>query len=359
VIYVQGRGWRYEREWPIARTENQSVHLEHGESGAGTLDSTPPAASGEMSYTGDPTVGVTAGLWDPTGTGVGLPMEQTPDDLRSLAFTGEPIPSDLEITGSPQATLYLAVDTADEAHIVVKLCDVAPDGRSSLITTGWARAGHRPVGELHVPLWATSYVVPAGHRLRVSVSCSDFPRIWPTRTNPKLRVATGARTPSAVSLPTVPPADLPQLKLPVPDPSVKRTPHDIEGVPRWQIIREPAKGAVSVTTGIRNAIGTPAGDGRFEIDRVGRATVTAGRPDSARVEGEATIRLETPQGAHVTVQSRLRVTQNGQDYHASVTVDGQKIFERDWSSGLSEGVAAQVGEPVHDGGGGRVQIRER
>lgn len=67
------------------------------------------------------------------------------------------------------------------------------------------------------------------------------------------------------------------------------------------------------------------------------------------------------------VQSRLPVTQDGQDYHASVTVDGQKIFERDWSSGLTEAVAgigsevlaAEVGEPVHDGGGGRVEIRER
>ncbi len=56
-----------------------------------------------------------------------------------------------------------------------------------------------------------------------------------------------------------------------------------------------------------------------------------------------------------------------QHYHASVTVDGQKIFERDWSSGLSDAVAgigpdvvaAQVGEPVHDGGGGRVEINER
>ena len=359
VIYVQGQGWRYEREWPIARVKSLAVHLDQDQAGVGRLTGKAPAGAKEASYEGDPTVGVTAGLWDPTGTGVGLPMDQTPDDLRSLAFTGEPINSDLEITGSPEASLYLAVDTGEDAHIVVKLCDVAPDGRSELITTGWARTGHRPVQELHVQLWATSYVVPAGHRLRVSVSCSDFPRIWPTRTNPRIRVATGGRTPSAVSVPTVPPADLPQVKLPEPDPNVKRTPHDIEGVPRWQIIREPARGAVSVTTGIRNAIHTPAADGRFEIDRTGRATVTADRPDSARVEGEATIRLETSQGAHVTVQSRLRVTLFGQDYHASVTVDGQTIFERDWSTGLSPGVAAQVGEPVHDGGGGRVEIHER
>ena len=81
------------------------------------------------------------------------------------------------------------------------------------------------------------------------------------------------------------------------------------------------------------------------------------------IEGEATIRLR-PLGSHATVQRRLRITRDGQDYHASVTVNGQKLFERDWSSGLfraigSEDLTAQVGETVHYGGGGRVEIHER
>jgi hypothetical protein len=156
-----------------------------------------------------------------------------------------------------------------------------------------------------------------------------------------MRLATGGRNASAISLPTVPPAETPRGSLPVPDPNVKRLPMDIEGVPRWQIIREPASGAVTVTTGIRNAIHTVTGDGRFEIDRTGRAFVMAARPESARVEGEATIRLETSRGSHVVVQSRLRITHDGQDYHASVTMDGQRIFERDWSSG-SSGVPGEI-----------------
>jgi hypothetical protein len=120
--------------------------------------------------------------------------------------------------------------------------------------------------------------------------------------------------------------------LPVPDPDVKRTPLDIEGSPRWQITRDLASGRVTVSTGIRSAIQTTNRDGRFEIDRIGRASVSATRPDSARVEGEATITLQTPQGSSVIVQSRLRVTQDGQDYYGSVTMDGQIIFERHWAS---------------------------
>ena len=361
AIYVQGQGWRFEREWPIARTNEGRVYFRAGESAAGTLSAEPPAHSGEVAYVADPTVGAMAGLWDPTGTGVGWPLDQTSDDLLSITFTGEPLAEAMEITGSPEATVNVALDGPEELHLVVKLCEVAPDGRSTLITTGWHRMGtHGPVRdgnagavELHVPLWATSYAVPAGHRLRVSVSGSDFPRIWPTRTNPRIRLATGGRTPSAIRLPVVPAAETPQGRLPAPDPSVKRTPMDIEGVPRWQIIREPASGAVTVTTGIRNAIRTVSGDGRFEIDRTGRAFVMSSRPDSARVEGEATIRLLTSKGSNVTVQSRLRVTQDGQDYHASVTMDGQRIFEKDWSSGPER----TGGAVLRDADGGRTTTK--
>ena len=63
------------------------------------------------------------------------------------------------------------------------------------------------VYEFRVPLWATSYHVAQGHRLRVSVSCADFPRLWPTRTNPQIRVFCGGRSKaSAIRLPLVPPA---------------------------------------------------------------------------------------------------------------------------------------------------------
>jgi putative CocE/NonD family hydrolase len=337
TIYVQGQGWRQESEWPIARTAGQRAYLGVNGVGVGFLDEHPVTAVKEVAYDADPTVGVMAGLWDPTGTGLGFPLDQASDDLRSIVFTGQPLPEATEITGSPEASMHIGWEGADELHLVVKLCDVAPDGGSTLITTGWLRAdgasGLASPKQLDVQLWATSYLVEAGHRLRVSVSCSDFPRIWPSRSNPRLRLSTGGSTPSCISLPVVPSAGLPRATPPVPDPSVKRTPLDIEGVPRWQIVQDPGTGTVSVSTGIRSAIRAVNRDGRFEIDRTGRATVMAARPESARVEGEATITLETPLGSKVIVRSRLRITQDSQDYHASVVMDGQEIFDRSWSSG--------------------------
>jgi uncharacterized protein len=344
TIYVQGVGWRCEREWPIARTEERREYLALAPTGDGQLVEQAPATKGEIPYRADPTVGVTAGLWDPTGTGLGAPQDQGPDDLRSITFTGEPLPHELEITGSPEATLHVAVDEGADVNLVVKLCDVAPTGASTLITTGWLKATHRLSHErpeaLHmgatleyrVPLWATSYMVRTGHRLRVSVACSDFPRIWPTPTNPLIRLASGRATPSSIRLPMVPRLDMPCPTLPTPDPDVRRTPFEIEAVPIWTIASDFGRESVAVTTGVRSSISTPSRDGRFEIDRRGEASVARQSPDAAKVEGRATITLQMPSGSTVVVDGELRITQFGEHFSGRVKVDGQTIFDEHWES---------------------------
>ena len=58
---------------------------------AGALGTEASVTESTVAYVGDPTVGLQAGLWDPLGTGLGLPLDQGPDDLRSLTFTTEPL----------------------------------------------------------------------------------------------------------------------------------------------------------------------------------------------------------------------------------------------------------------------------
>mgnify|MGYP002078014823 CR=1 FL=1 len=94
----------------------------------------------------------------------------------------------MEVTGSLAAVLFFSSDQCD-TDIVVRLCDLYPDGRSILIAEGGCRLGvikhetgiqsdHKPgeVARVDVDLWATSFVFAKGHAIRVSVSSSSYPR---------------------------------------------------------------------------------------------------------------------------------------------------------------------------------------
>src|SRR5262249_46731978 len=94
---------------------------------------------------------------------------------------------------------------------------VGPDERSTLITAGWCRIPAQPqaaAGDAgdgagrSAPLKATTislgpaaFALPAGARVRLSVACSDFPRIWPTSSNPELVLGFGPGSASTLSVP--------------------------------------------------------------------------------------------------------------------------------------------------------------
>jgi predicted acyl esterase len=339
TFYVQGGGWRHEDAWPVPGEE---LRLFLGSNG--TLGTQAGASEGSVPYVGDPTVGVQAGLWDPLGTGLGLPLDQGPDDLRSLTFTSEPLPEAIEITGSPLAELRLVLDGGDDVTLVVKLCEATADGRSSLVTTGWLRGTHRvsheqpepiPLGEaldFRVQLWATSYRLAAGSRLRVSVACSDFPRIWPTPANPRLRLLTGGPGGSSVTLPVARPSGLPAPDPAEPDPDVNRMPGLIGYEPRWTIERDLAADSVTVRTGVRLEVHTPGRDGSLLLDHLATARVARARPDEATVRGEARIACRTPSGAFVEVETGTLLTGDGADLRGEVRSDGDVVFERTWET---------------------------
>ena len=143
----------------------------------------------------------------PTG-----PTDQRKAEARSLTFTSEPLPEDLEVTGPVKAVLH-AKSSAVDTDWVVRLSDVYPDGRSILIVDGILRARYRDslsepsliapgrAYRYDVDLWATSNVFKAGHRLRVSVTSSNFPR-WDRNLNTAdepARPARASRPPSTPS----------------------------------------------------------------------------------------------------------------------------------------------------------------
>lgn len=121
----------------------------------------------------------------PTVGGRNLFMESGPKDQRSieerddvLVFTSQPLEEDLEVTGEIIAKLYVSSD-APESDVVVRFCDVYPDGKSILMADGICKVkshGLQAPFEMHFDLWSTSFIAAKGHSLRISISGSNYPK---------------------------------------------------------------------------------------------------------------------------------------------------------------------------------------
>ena len=339
-MFVQGSDtWRHEPEWPIQRIEFQTLHTGKDHS----LSSETSSTASFNSYLTDPTVGAMAGLWDGTSLGIGTPMEQSPDDARSLTFTGAPLAEDLEITGSPEAILYVELESGDDVNLVAKLCGVAPDGNSYMITVGSIK-GNTYVSDEHpapletgkiyqfkIPLFHTSYHVPSGYRLRLSISCSDFPRIWPTVTNPKIKLYSGGDYASTIQIPTVPfgTDPLPPAKIQRPNSTISDLPLAIYGTPIWSIDRDIIDDRLSVTMGAKTKTCLPAG-GTLKIDYSVTASVPRHHPESSRIQGGSIFEADLPGVGLVEVESKTILYKNFIDLEGKVLLNGKKIFEKTW-----------------------------
>jgi hypothetical protein len=155
-------------------------------------------------------VGLDAGAWCAYGNPYDLPPDQRRDDALSLSLDSAPLPDQIEIFGAPELALRVASDRP-AAFVMARLCDVAPDGSSTLITRGALnlchRGGHHDPRELEpganievsVKLKSVAYALPAGHRLRLAFSTNYWPWLWPSPEPATLTISTGG-----ASLLTVP-----------------------------------------------------------------------------------------------------------------------------------------------------------
>lgn len=120
----------------------------------------------------------------PTIGGRNLFLESGAKDQRPLedrkdviVFTSPILKNDVEVTGTIAAKLFFSSDK-NETDVAVRLTDVYPDGRSILIADGLTslKNGTLQTQNVDVDLWSTSIVFAKGHRIRVSVSSSNYPR---------------------------------------------------------------------------------------------------------------------------------------------------------------------------------------
>jgi putative CocE/NonD family hydrolase len=183
-LFVMGENrWRTADDYPWPGARVAPWHLRDG--GALTPEP-PPGAERADAYRYDPEDPV------PTlgGATLNLPggaYDQRPIEGRCLTYTSAPLERDLTIIGNVRGVLHV-MSTAPDTDFVVRLTDVHPDGTSRLLCDGILRAryrasGSRPVpltpGQVHeltVDLWATANTFRRGHRIRLAVTSSSFPR---------------------------------------------------------------------------------------------------------------------------------------------------------------------------------------
>jgi len=197
-IFVMGKNdWREEEDFPLQRATPTRYYLHsskaaNGALGGGTLSTALPAEEPADHYIYDPENAVpTIGgplCCEALATGIG-PEDQRPAETRDdvLVFSTSAFTQNTEVTGPVQLDLYVSTSALD-TDFTGKLVDVWPDGFAQNLTEGILRLRYRnseekpelanpgQVYHIHLDLWATSNVFLPGHKLRLEVSSSNFPR---------------------------------------------------------------------------------------------------------------------------------------------------------------------------------------
>jgi len=197
MIFVMGVDeWRHKADWPLPDTQYRPYYLHSsGEAntlyGDGVLSTELPGDEPADVYLYNPlrpvpTVGGQVIL--PGGNAMG-PCDQWAVELRDdiLVYSTPVLEQEVEVTGPVELRLFVSSSAAD-TDFTGKLVDVYPDGRAMILTEGILRARYRnslsepelmrpdQVYELQLNLWATANVFLPGHRIRLEVSSSNFPR---------------------------------------------------------------------------------------------------------------------------------------------------------------------------------------
>jgi putative CocE/NonD family hydrolase len=220
-----GNQWRTAPDWPVPANDTP-YYLAAG----GRLSTGKPAAAPAtrfVQYTFDPadpcpTIGG-RNLTIPRGPKNQNSIESRPD---VLLFTTPPLDEPVEVTGRVLARLFVSSSAAD-TDLSIRLCDVYPDGKSYLFTDGMLRLRYRNSLEKPEPLvpgavvpvtvdcWSTSIVFNRGHRIRIAVTSSNYPRFdvnpgtgkpWSddgAKVKQSNRIYCDAAHPSCIELPVV------------------------------------------------------------------------------------------------------------------------------------------------------------
>jgi predicted acyl esterase len=337
--------WVAETKWPSPRIACKRHWLDSGRLGDA------PAGKTKLDLRSPQTTGLSAGEWCGFGAPGEAPPDQRGDDGCSLTFDSEPLAERMEILGAPVASLELAADRP-VAFIAVRLNDVAPDGASTRVTYGLLNLAHRNGHEHPQPLepgkrYLTrvalndiAHAFSAGHKLRLAISTSYWPIVWPAPEPTTVSLFTGK---SFLDLPLRPadPADaeLRPFKSPesAPTQATELRPAALKRIVERD--RAANETAYTISSGRADLDGAKVTRIKAVDLEVGHTTVKhfrIGEEDPASAQAEVIQKTWFGRGGWKTrVETRTRFSSTPEDFvlEAELTAfeADEQVFNRSWS----------------------------
>ncbi|MFC9004394.1 CocE/NonD family hydrolase [Streptomyces microflavus] len=292
--------------------------------------------------------GLDAGRFFPFGNDADLPPDQRDEDAKSVSFEFPVEEAPIEILGRPRVKLRIRMDVP-RGQAIARLCDVAPDGSSTLVTRGVLNLAARhgrdrtddwtpgETEDVTFDLNGIGHTFPPGHRIRLAVSSSYWPWIWPQAGSAGFTLDADG---SFVELPVRRHTEDPAITFGEPEqaePLGVVYPVTLEEPrPERLVVRDVAKGEWRLEVDPRYGGTRVYPDGlEFTEDALETYTIQQDDPLSARTRSDWRIRLHRPEMSwDVEIETRSEIAADDNDFITSDEVickdGGEVVFHRTW-----------------------------
>jgi putative CocE/NonD family hydrolase len=325
--------------YPLTSTQHHEFFL-----GDKNLSTQLANASSSDLYLNRPTHGTASSFcWGAGAQPNGLFRDLRPDESVIPVYTSDPLTEPLDFMGMPEAILYLS-SSAPVSYAVVRLTDVAPDGTSAQVTAGILNLTHRTshehpealtpneIYEVKIKMRATAYRFLPGHRIRLTISSTYWPLIFPSPYKSNNYLHRGGEYSSRLILPVVNQPSLPIPQFKTTPPEMIQMGESISDVPEWKIEEDVIAGSITVKSygGDRSTLP----DGTI-VTTSERINMTAYHQDPAHAQFFNDINyhlIEHGQDIHIQSTGTVRTTET--DFHLdiqlAVKMNGNLFFQKSW-----------------------------